>query len=238
MQRDNERAESLKKQLNLPPDKKLILYAPTWRVLNDFDLKLDPARLAEAIGDDYVFAVRIHHLSAGRFRSPADGEKIFDLTSFSNIEDLYQITDVLITDYSSVMFDFVLTGKPTVFYAYDLPEYEKNLRGVYFDLRTEAPGPIAYSEEELYDVLANLERETARYEKRTQGFIRKYLSYENPYSSEMIFQQVFVEGRRSMKTKVLGKMEVGIDHYLPKRFQSFYRKEKIRLLCRDQIRDE
>lgn len=234
IQGNNDAADRLKQQLGIPKDKKVILYAPTWRVWGSFNLQIDLNSFMASIGDEYVFAVRIHHLSSEGFESPADGKRIFDLTSYSSIEDLYQIADILITDYSSVMFDFILTGKPIIFYTYDLEEYKDNLRGVYFDLETEAPGPLVYTEKELVDTIRNIASYDKSYGEKVNRFRQKFLTYENPNSSEKIFDEVFVKKYKTRKTRFLDGLENGINNHLPDAVSSFLEKVKIHLICLDE----
>ena len=102
----------LKEKLGLPKDKKVIMYAPTWRVRDKFELMLDLEKMKEKFSDEYVLILRLHHFSAKGWKGvPADGF-VYDLTDYESIEDLYIITDILITDYSSVMFDYAVLDRP------------------------------------------------------------------------------------------------------------------------------
>ena len=74
---------------------------------------------------------------------------MYDLTDYESIEDLYIITDILITDYSSVMFDYSILNRPMLFFAYDLEDYKENLRGFYFDFVNDIPGPISRDTDQL-----------------------------------------------------------------------------------------
>ena len=75
------------------------------------------------------------------------------------------------------MFDFALTGKPMIFYTYDLKDYEETLRGVYFDLTKEAPGPIVFTQDELTHTILNLEEEMNKCAGRIEAFMSKYLTF-------------------------------------------------------------
>lgn len=129
--------EQILKHLNISSDKKVILYAPTFRddqTLSSgkhlFDLNLDLFELKEKLGKDYVFLLRPHVIVARNLKIP-DSLKDFviNVSKYDDINDLMLITDILITDYSSVMFDFANTNKPMIFYTYDLEHYRDNLRG-------------------------------------------------------------------------------------------------------------
>ena len=233
MNKDNDFCSQLKKQLNIPLDKKIVLYAPTWRELNNFDLKINLDSFMNTLGDDYILVIRIHYLSASGYIIPEKFKNVIDLTSYSNIEDLYQISDILVTDYSSVMFDYALTGKPIIFYTYDLNEYEENLRGVYFDLKTEAPGPIVYTDEELANAIINIDSEVIKYKERINSFKNKYLTFENPHSCEKIFKLVFEDHYQTNKAKRIESTEDKIFNHSPKQISSLYEKVKIHSISLD-----
>lgn len=137
--------------LGIRPEERVLLYAPTWRddrsEMVDF---VDPAALAAAT--DSVVLVRGHSrtLQPGR---DASGPRVVDVTGFPDTSRLLLVADALITDYSSVMFDFSVTGKPMYFLVPDLEHYRGELRGFYFDLPVHAPGPVVHSQDELVDAV-------------------------------------------------------------------------------------
>ena len=157
-ERERIRAD-VRAKLGLEPGVTAILYAPTfrddWRDPSGkffFDIPLDLAAMANALGADHRLLMRLHRAIA--FEA-ADSELDFvrNVTSYPDIRDLYLAADILVTDYSSVMFDFAITGKPIAFFAHDLDAYCSNVRGFYFDFLAEAPGPIAQTTDELLAVL-------------------------------------------------------------------------------------
>lgn len=182
---------NLKRRLHLPTDRKIILYAPTWRVRNRFDMMLDLDKMKNMLSEKYVLLIRLHHLAASGYIVPEDKNFIFDFTLYQCIEDLYNIADILITDYSSVMFDYALLNKPMIFYVYDIEEYGENLRGMYVDFRNEAPGPLAYSTDELIKMLLDIDNETAKCKNKIKRFKKKYLTYEKGNSCQLIMKKVF-----------------------------------------------
>ncbi|MCC8073235.1 MAG: CDP-glycerol glycerophosphotransferase family protein, partial [Clostridiales bacterium] len=183
--------KKIKEKLGIPINKKIILYTPTWRKKNSFDMQLDLERMRNALSDEYVLLVRLHHLSVGKYTVPADNEFIFDFTFYQVVEELYLASDILITDYSSVMFDYALLGKPMIFYTYDFDDYADKLRGLYVDFKKEAPGPLVYDTDEVINAVLNIDEETAKCSRRIEDFNNKYLSYENGNSCEQIVQTVF-----------------------------------------------
>ena len=112
---------------------KIILYAPTFRddeinkAKNIINLKLDLPRLKESIGDEYILILRPHIIISNALNlSESLNDFVVDGTKYPEISDLYLITDICITDYSSVMFDFANTKKPLLFFTYDLEFYKTN----------------------------------------------------------------------------------------------------------------
>ena len=180
----------LKEKLGLPKDKKVIMYAPTWRVRDKFELMLDLEKMKEKFSDEYVLILRLHHFSAKGWKGvPADGF-VYDLTDYESIEDLYIITDILITDYSSVMFDYAVLDRPMLFFTYDLDEYRDKLRGFNIDIEKEAPGPLLYTSDEVLDAIEHLDETIENSKQRVDAFHETYIPYECENSSEKVFNMM------------------------------------------------
>ena len=148
------------KKYGVSPDKKIILYAPTFREKeekynNVFDY-LDLDEFNRELGGDYVLALRLHPKIRNFYNEDisASGQYI-DVSGFESEQELMLISDILITDYSSIMIEFSALNKPTVFFTYDLEDYLANERGFYYDFKTTVPGPIVLSTSELVDVIKN-----------------------------------------------------------------------------------
>ncbi|WP_241959179.1 bifunctional glycosyltransferase/CDP-glycerol:glycerophosphate glycerophosphotransferase, partial [Mammaliicoccus sciuri] len=150
---DQEYINQIKKDLNLPEDKKVIMYAPTWR--DDefvkkgqylFDLKINLENLQKELGENYVILLRMHYLIANALDLNGYEDFAIDVSNYSDISELYLISDALITDYSSVMFDFGILKRPQYFFAYDIEKYDKGLRGFYMDYMNDLPGEIITDE--------------------------------------------------------------------------------------------
>ncbi|MGB4777833.1 CDP-glycerol glycerophosphotransferase family protein [Microbacterium sp.] len=142
---------TIRARLGLAGDARVLLYAPTWRDDRDEIVDfLDLERLAR--DTDAVVLVRGHSrtLLPG---SDAQGARVVDVTGYPDISELLLAADALVTDYSSVMFDFTATGKPLYFFTPDMVHYRGELRGFYFDLAAHAPGPITSTQAELTAVL-------------------------------------------------------------------------------------
>lgn len=140
-------------------DKKIILYAPTWRdnqhqsgVGYTYKTEVDFDKLRDELGDEYVILFRAHYLVANSFDFDKYQGFVYDVSKYDDINHLYLAADVLITDYSSVFFDYAILEKPMIFYMYDLEDYRDNLRGFYIGL-DELPGEIAENELTLIEAL-------------------------------------------------------------------------------------
>jgi CDP-glycerol glycerophosphotransferase len=150
----------LVRRLDLPVGKRVVLYTPTFREALPNSGRAAPSPLAlerwiEELGDTHYLLMRPHYLNRyalNRIYAPY----LMDVSDIDEVSDLYRLADVLITDYSSAMFDYLWLDKPIVIFAPDYDEYATEDRGVYFDLRTDSPGPFCEDDASLYEVLRAL----------------------------------------------------------------------------------
>lgn len=176
--------------LGIRPGERVLLYAPTWRddreQIVDF---VDPVALAAAT--DSVVLVRGHSrtLLPGR---DAEGPRVIDVTGFPDTSQLLLVADALITDYSSVMFDFSVTGKPMYFLVPDMEHYRGELRGFYFDLAEHAPGPMVRTQDELAAALADDDRE--RYAERYELWRAKFNARDDGHAAERVVARILDQG--------------------------------------------
>lgn len=194
----DEIALNLKKKLGIPLDKKTILYAPTWR--DDeyygngrykFKLKLDLDLLKKELGDQYVVLLRTHHYIADNLDVTGLEDFAFNLSKYDDITEIYLISDICITDYSSVFFDYANLKRPLLFYTYDLDKYRDVLRGFYIDMETELPGPLVFSSEEVVDKIKNIDQLNADYQEKYQQFYQRFCSWEDGNASKRVVEEVF-----------------------------------------------
>lgn len=178
--------ERVKKKLNLPHDKKVILYAPTWRDQQNegrgqyrLSLPLDFEKFVSQFGDEYVLLVRFHYLVSENLDLSKVEPNVLDVSNYPDIAELYTISDVLITDYSSVMFDYAHLMRPILFYVYDLEEYRDEIRGFYMNFTDEAPGPLLRTEEELYRTLNELSYVEATYQEKLEAFNHRFCEFDD-----------------------------------------------------------
>ena len=197
LQHDAEaRRMMIRSRLGIPASNKVLLYAPTWRDTartrgDKFAVvsHLDFADLGERLGKDYTFLFRGHHNVAGQ-RGPNRGLAL-DVTAYPEVADLYLAADLLVTDYSSVMFDFAVTGKPIYLLAPDLDEYRDVIRGFYFDVTAERPGPLVRTTPELASHIA------ASSPPEYPDFIRRYAPLDDGQATRRFVDSIF--GNRSRR---------------------------------------
>jgi len=176
--------------LGVRPEERVLLYAPTWRDDRDEIVDfIDPSALAEAA--DAVVLVRGHSrtLQPGR---DAEGPRVIDVTGFPDTSLLLLAADALITDYSSVMFDFSVTGKPMYFLVPDMEHFRGELRGFYFDLAVHAPGPVVRTQDEL--VAAILAADTAAYADAYRTWQAKFNARDDGHAAERVVSRILDQG--------------------------------------------
>jgi CDP-glycerol glycerophosphotransferase len=182
--RSDELFKSDKNQINLykhvlkiPKGKKIILYAPTWRESKnsgssyDLNIPLDIKKWQEKLTDDYVILFRTHTFTTNILNLKFN-DLIRDVSDYPNVNHLLQISDILITDYSTIVFDFSILEKPFLCFGYDYNEYQKE-RGLYIDLANEYPNGVQNTEDEILELILNMD-----YKKeceKTRDFKLKYI---------------------------------------------------------------
>ncbi|MGG0662602.1 CDP-glycerol:glycerophosphate glycerophosphotransferase [Viridibacillus arvi] len=188
----------MKNKLNIPLDKKVILYAPTWR--DDefyepgkykFNLKFDLQKLQEKLGDEYVILLRMHYFIADDLNIDGYEGFVYNMSKYDDIAELYLISDILITDYSSVFFDYSNLRRPILFYTYDLEKYRDQLRGFYIDIENEVPGPLVKTTDEIIDAVLNIDKVTNEYKEKYDIFYDKICGWESGKATEKIVEKVF-----------------------------------------------
>ena len=183
----------LRRRLGLPLDKKIILYAPTFRDDEfseedkyEFQPKISFDVLKRELGDEYVMIVKYHYLIMDAVDwSPYEGF-IYHFDQSRDIAELFIVSDLLITDYSSVMFDYSILKRPMFFFAYDLDKYKNELRGFYFSYSGEMPGPISVTTEELIRDIKNYSPD--EYSEKYEKFCKKYNSVDDGKASTKVME--------------------------------------------------
>ena len=186
----------LKKKFDLPTDKKVILYAPTWRDDQlvqgegyEYQTPVNFEYLRDKLSDEYIILFRAHNLVANAFDFSKYEGFIYDVSNADDINELYVISDVLVTDYSSVFFDYANLRRPVLFFMYDKEHYEKDLRGFYLDLDT-LPGGIVTTEAQLAEALGDLSSYQDHYKRRYQSFNRTYNYLDDGHASQRVAKKL------------------------------------------------
>ena len=181
--------------------KKIVLFAPTYRGSNILKAsypfqKVDPEMLHEALGDGYVFVYKWHpavysFLSSKKknaFDLSASGDYAIDLTQERDINEWLIICDLMITDYSSVIFEFALTGKPIIYYWFDINDNYLG-RGTYFEMDEYVYGKVAYDEEQLIDAI----RSPELHPEKREIFMTRFMAACDGNSTEKTIDWIFAE---------------------------------------------
>jgi CDP-glycerol glycerophosphotransferase len=183
-------ASETRRALGIRPEDRVVLYAPTWRddrsEMVDF---LDPVAVADAT--DSVVLVRGHSRTLLEGRD-ASGPRVIDVTGFPDTSLLLLAADALVTDYSSVMFDFSVTGKPMYFLVPDIEHYRGELRGFYFDLGRHAPGPVVRTQDELITALVDADPE--RFAEKYALWRDKFNARGDGHAAERVVDRILDQG--------------------------------------------
>ena len=148
----------------------------------DFDL------LKEKLSKDYIIIVKYHYLVMEDIDWSDYEDFVYTFGADQDIVDLYLVSDMLITDYSSVMFDYSILNRPMFFFMYDLESYRDELRGFYSDVIEEIPGPISKTTEELINDIKRYD--PSLYKDKYNAFLDKYNKKDEGKSSERVIDQI------------------------------------------------
>lgn len=189
----------IKEKLKIPINKKVIFYLPTFRdnqhtsgIGYTYELQIDFDRLRKAIGDEYVVLFSPHYFIANSIDLSKYEGFVINVARYDEINELYLVSDIIMTDYSSVFFDFANLKRPIVFYMYDYDLYQSRLRDFYISL-DELPGPITRTQEELEKCIINIETEFPKYERKYEDFNKKYNYLDDGNASERVIKEIFKE---------------------------------------------
>ncbi|WP_164745701.1 bifunctional glycosyltransferase/CDP-glycerol:glycerophosphate glycerophosphotransferase [Neobacillus mesonae] len=181
-----------KEHFGIDKTKRIILFAPTFRDWdpNSFQKTVrDIQLLSKEIGDNSILMLRLHYLLSSKISQRDLPSNVINASGYQDIQELYLISDVLITDYSSVMFDFALLRRPIILYCYDLEEYTTK-RGMYFDLAKEGPGPVCRTIEDVVTMLKD-SKKLQEFDEPLERFTSKFGSLEDGKSSLRVIKEVF-----------------------------------------------
>ncbi|MEU0158169.1 CDP-glycerol glycerophosphotransferase family protein [Streptomyces sp. NPDC006261] len=191
-------ATAVRERLAIPEGRRVVLYAPTWREDRprqggryDPDLRLGLDQAREALDDDHVLLVRRHYLVGG---SVPDTDFVRDVSRHPDAAELLLISDVLVTDYSSIMFDFAQTGRPMLFHTYDLAHYRDTLRGFCFDFEHRAPGPLISDSAGIVAALRDPEAAVAGHREAYERFREAFCDLDDGTASAQVADRMLQDG--------------------------------------------
>lgn len=187
-------SEMLKKIIGVSSNKKVILYAPTYRNYdqdNSLDYvakhKVDFNKWKTVLSSNYIILYRTHYYITKSMIGEIDGEFVFDVSEYPYINDLIMGSDILVSDYSSLFFDYSITEKPMFSYAYDFDEYKEKV-GVYIDIENELPNGVVKNEDELLSRIKHID--FSEESVKTKAFKEKYIQ-EYGHSTKNVVDFLF-----------------------------------------------
>ncbi|PAV06300.1 CDP-glycerol glycerophosphotransferase family protein [Methanobacterium bryantii] len=176
--------------------KKIVLYAPTFRDdeyhADKIRIHLDIDELMSNLDDNYVLFLRLHPRIADNINldeyTGQDQNRVFDFSSYDKLNTLLICCDIMITDYSSIIYEYAIMEKPMIFYSYDLSEFEKSGRGFYEDYKTAVPGPVVFNTEQIADIIKNYPAD----EYNINKFLDIYLENCNGNSRKRLYNLLMI----------------------------------------------
>ena len=197
--RSNEDILKIKKKIGVPLDKKIIFYPPTFRdnqhdssMGYTYKVELDFDSFKDKFSDEYVVLFRPHYFVANSFDFKKYEGFVYDVSSYDDINDLYLISDIIMTDYSSIFFDYANLHRPMIFFMYDLDLYKGKLRDFYISL-DELPGPITETQQDLEKNLKDIYNISKKYEEKYIKFNQKYNYLDDGNASLRVIKVIFKE---------------------------------------------
>ncbi|MCX5307819.1 bifunctional glycosyltransferase family 2 protein/CDP-glycerol:glycerophosphate glycerophosphotransferase [Streptomyces sp. NBC_00160] len=203
---DAQRIAEVRRRLGLPEGKKVVLYMPTWRENCEgwsggykLDLRIDLDQARRELGEDHVLLVRGHHHVTEQVRDGVRDGFVVDVSRWPDAADLLLVADVLISDYSSAMFDFAHTDRPILLFTYDLEHYRSTLRGFNFDLEAKAPGPLLADSASLIEAVRNADAVGAEYAEARAAFRAEFCDLDDGSATERVVERMLAMGAEPAK---------------------------------------
>ena len=195
--RTNKQIDDIKKKLGIPKNKKVLFYLPTFRdnqhnssLGYTYKLEIDFDSLKKKFSKDYIILFRPHYFIANKIDLTKYKGFVYNVSKYDEINDLYLVSDIILTDYSSVFFDFANLKRPMLFYMYDLDLYKGSLRDFYISL-DELPGPIAKTQEELEYNLEHIDKLFKDNKKKYEELNKKYNYLDDGNASLRVINKIF-----------------------------------------------
>jgi CDP-glycerol glycerophosphotransferase (TagB/SpsB family) len=188
---DPARAAEIRRRIGIPEGSRVVMYAPTWREASQNVELLHLPSLAAQVGTGFTFLQR-GHVRTLEGTLAVRSNAVIDVSTYPQINDLFMVTDLLITDYSSMMFDFSVTRRPMLFYTPDIEEYtDPRVRGAYFDLEEVAPGPVVRSVPEVVQLLDSIDDWVPAYAARYDAWRDRFNHLDDGHAAERAVDALF-----------------------------------------------
>lgn len=195
----SKQVDTIKKKIGIPKGKKVIFYLPTFRDNQHcsssgytYELAIDFKRLKEKFGEEYVILFSPHYFVSNSIDLSEYDGFVINVANYDEINELYLVSDICMTDYSSVFFDYANLKRPIIFYMYDYDEYKLKLRDFYISM-DELPGPVAKTQVQLEDNIRNIDEIAEKYKKKYDKFNNKFNYLDDGNASERVIKVIFDE---------------------------------------------
>jgi CDP-glycerol glycerophosphotransferase (TagB/SpsB family)/glycosyltransferase involved in cell wall biosynthesis len=182
-------------RIGVRENQKVVLYAPTYRdVEGDISLRINFEDLIGKVDENYVFVLRAHHTTTlgPKVKELVASGRVIDGSAFASIVDCYLAADILITDYSSVMFDYAVLNRPIIIFADDWESYE-DARGTYFDLLAAPPGAVATNQAELNEIFARQGYASPESSAKLAAFRARFCEFDRGNAAQQVIEQVMLQ---------------------------------------------
>jgi len=180
--------------LGIDESQQAVLFAPTFRDRAGFSFYAEVELLARGLGDSHAVLLRTHAVDA-KGREPAVSAHYRDVSTYQDNRELFLAADVLVTDYSSLMFDFAVTRKPILFFTPDLDVYRDEVRGFYFDFEAEAPGPLVTEIDSLIDAVHDAQAGAAQFGAAYADFTERFCHLDDGRAAARAVDVLLSDGR-------------------------------------------
>ena len=205
---DPARVQAIRERLGVPEGTTVVMYAPTWREEGQDVELLNVVELSDRLGPGFTFLQR-GHVRTLDLGEVVTHDNVIDVSTYPQINDLYLAADLLITDYSSMMFDYSVTRRPMIFFTPDLDEYtDPKVRGVYFDLEEISAGPVVRTPQEVIDLLQTIDSWEPTYRERYDAWNARFNHADDGHAAERATDALFAFDPKERARKLVERHDL------------------------------
>ena len=205
---DPARVGEIRALLGIPEGNIAVMYAPTWREEGQDVELLNVAELSDQLGPEFSFLQR-GHVRTLELADVVTHHNVIDVSTYPQINDLYLASDLLITDYSSMMFDFSVTRRPMIFFTPDFDVYTNpKVRGVYFDLEEVAAGPVVRTPKEVVELLRSIDSWTPAYAERYEAWAVRFNHADDGRAAERAVDALFAYDPKTRSRQLVERYDL------------------------------